>query len=1031
MAETTGSPRNNSGSAGKISGRLFAFLKFFWKVIFLAFVVGLLSGLVALFVPGSFATLVKNMTGWIFGNLLIVGLFAVILALLTYMFYRGSRSPAPVAPITPAAPDPPAVTVTNRPQIDIDNQPHITIKNDPVIEIAWPAPGQATQPLPAPLVIDEDALERSYLLRMIDETEKLKLAGIPADLFTMFAPNVPLDEVFIPMQFFPKRHLKDYPFTSDEALDYRERLQKGLLSEDMQRVLLGKEREWEEILRKGDKLDIAAFWGQLTQREPAAVAQGYPGMGKSTLMARLTLHFARLGLGIDDPTMGQPLSGGDAPPVPVLLLLKEYAAELRKAAARSKELSVLDYLRLVTERMELPGLFALLRRRLAGGRCLVILDGLDEVSDIEQRRQVKKAIETFISNHRRGASPGFNRFVITSRVAGYDVVAFEDYTHFTLAELTSEQINHFLPRWCRASARCSARPGASPEAIERSAVEMERSLQAAIATQPGMRKLAEIPLLLTLLAVMRQNKIELPRQRIDLYKLVTRTLLEDRNIARDLPPIQEAQAIERLGPIAFDMQERGNNFAQQWEVKAKLTEIVAQQGGTPKEIQDEVANFLERVRVRGGLFVIRTGDYFGFFHRTFQEYFVARYLLNQVSLNPGAWIPRMVEYARSAGDTWREPFLLAVAYQSGENVVIARKIIAQLLELRPAAPGVDPRDLILAAACIVEAKPASTGSELEGQIARLLLQTYEAAQRRPDFKVCDGIETVTRDWLLSLPAETYRPALLVALTEAITNAGNIALQRAVLTMLTMIAQQLAECHPLVFDTLIPPLLGLAGLPAIGNYQPINPSATPDYTVSDLALTALSFMDKRGPAGLMLAEARRYFTEHPEHLRLLAQFSLESGALLTLTVVPTTNENYQRYEQAIGDWITLRERLSSQRVSEKDIDFCLRIHRQLLDCAQEATYPAARHLLSMLRLSAASPARPWQEIWQGYFLQQLKSGNYLDYQEAVFLYTSLFPDQPAQMNVVSPILADMREGKMPVNRFAQRFVATLAEDLRYL
>ena len=34
-----------------------------------------------------------------------------------------------------------------------------------------------------------------------------------------------------------------------------------------------------------------------------------------------------------------------------------------------------------------------------------------------------------------------------------------------------------------------------------------------------------------------------------------------------------------------------------------------------------------------------------------------------------------------------------------------------------------------------------------------------------------------------------------------------------------------------------------------------------------------------------------------------------------------------------------------------------------------------------------------------------------------------------MKVVSPILADMREGKMPVSRFAQRFVATLAGDWR--
>jgi hypothetical protein len=202
MAETTGSPRDTPRTTKKISGWLFTFLKFFWIAIVLAFVMGVLASVVAAVVPGNFSDLMKNITGWIFGNLLTVGLIAVILALFTYICYRGSRSTTTAAPVVPIAPDPPGVTVTNKPRIEIDNQPQITITNKPRVDINLPGyaqPSPGSQP-----IADESELERNYLQRMIDEMEKLKLAGIPADLFTMFAPNVPLDAVFYPHTVLPQ-----------------------------------------------------------------------------------------------------------------------------------------------------------------------------------------------------------------------------------------------------------------------------------------------------------------------------------------------------------------------------------------------------------------------------------------------------------------------------------------------------------------------------------------------------------------------------------------------------------------------------------------------------------------------------------------------------------------------------------------------------------------------------------------------------------------------------------------------------------
>ena len=136
--------------------------------------------------------------------------------------------------------------------------------------------------------------------------------------------------------------------------------------------------------------------------------------------------------------------------------------------------------------------------------------------------------------------------------------------------------------------------------------------------------------------------------------------------------------------------------------------------------------------------------------------------------------------------------------------------------------------------------------------------------------------------------------------------------------------------------------------------------------------------------------RKRFTENPEHLRLLARYSLECGALITPAVVPLAEANYQRYEVAIGQWIKLRDAHKTGRVSEREIDTCLSIHQALLASAEEVAYPTSLHLLNMLQSSAGSPDQPWQPVWQNYLSNLLSTGSYLGYQEAILLKFYSYP-----------------------------------------
>lgn len=718
-------------------------------------------------------------------------------------------------------------------------------------------------------------LLRRYVTAMINDTELLTLRGIPAGLI---AESVPLDQVFIPLQLHPNRPRTDYPLSDVELQRFREILKgnepvSSASGRDLERVVIEAEKNWQHVLKSGDRIGVADVWQQLTSASPVAVIQGYPGMGKSTLMERLALYMARRNVRFRDPTM--PDAGRLQPTLfPLLIRLGKYDTA-RNAKA---ELTLDEYIPQALGDLGVAQSTNALFQSLATGRCLVIFEGLDEVSELERRQHVQEAIKTFILCHRNiETTSSYNRFLITSRVAGYDQAAFPDFRHYTIAELTDEQINWFLPQWSRANANRQHEASHSRDTEQKAVLEKEverkvEELETAIQGNQAVRDLAKNPLVLTLLVVMQQNSITLPQRRIELYKTVTLTLLENRKIAKGLPTIPENLAIKYLGPLAFIMQEHGNNFARERDVLASFQQSMRASDAKLSEddARQAAITFLARIRERGGLFVQRTGDYFGFMHRTFQEYFAARYLLNQIKEDQTSGIADFVQRACNEDATWREPFLLAVAYQSAENEKIADEILRKLLD---APQGTNQAQrlhhLLLATECVIEAKPLSIDTALERDIATQLLLSYEEAQRERRFADCQQIESMLQRWLLSLPRELPRVSIVSVLREMIADVGNIPLQRAALTMLTIIAPQLSACPPIVFETLIPPLLALSGMPPVGTYQPAPELAlASDLDIADLASTALSLLaGKLSLSSLLLTAVRQSFNEPSSPLRL--------------------------------------------------------------------------------------------------------------------------------------------------------------------
>ncbi len=157
------------------------------------------------------------------------------------------------------------------------------------------------------------------------------------------------------------------------------------------------------------------------------VILGDPGSGKSSLIRFLALRWAR----IAEPAVR------DTQPIPLVIDLREYGrwqCEGRKGFVRFLEVAPVWH--------EWPrGLLdQLLAQR---GRVVLLLDGLDEIFDVQTREAVVNDIQRFSSEC------AHTPILVTSRVVGYQPQRLRDaeFRHFMLQDLDTDQIAAFVDHW--------------------------------------------------------------------------------------------------------------------------------------------------------------------------------------------------------------------------------------------------------------------------------------------------------------------------------------------------------------------------------------------------------------------------------------------------------------------------------------------------------------------------------------------------------------------------------------------------------
>jgi NACHT domain-containing protein len=380
----------------------------------------------------------------------------------------------------------------------------------------------------------------------------------------------------------------------------------------------------------------------LDRRSPAVLALlGQPGSGKSTLLAHAARRSAKASW----------LGGWGRRRVPILLALREHS----KSIVKDPAISLPDVVRDAVGGGPGKEPHGWWERQLRRGRCVVLLDGLDEVAHADDRLAVADWIDRQLAAH-----PD-NHFVVASRPYGLPGKLPAQVDVLVVRPFTADQIQLFLDRWYLAAERhaTSGSGRSAQRAVEMRARESAARLGYRLRQHPALWDLAANPLLLTMIATAHRYRGALPAGRADLYGEICHALLSRRAQAKDLPELLSWPAKQALlATLAYQMM---RDHVSSLPARRVLEILGPQLERFSSSVTGEA--FLDDVS-RNGLLIEAPAGRYSFAHRTFQEHLAARH----VSTTPDL----VKSLADNVSDPWwHEAILLYVATNDASPIVRA------------------------------------------------------------------------------------------------------------------------------------------------------------------------------------------------------------------------------------------------------------------------------------------------------------------------------------------------------------------------
>ncbi len=367
---------------------------------------------------------------------------------------------------------------------------------------------------------------------------------------------------------------------------------------------------------------------------------GKPGSGKTTFLKHIAIQCDRAKL--------------EANKIPIFISLKNFA-----------EIANVNLLEYISDEFASCGVEARSQTEsvLSQGRGLILLDGLDEVTESDSDavvRQIRQFVQKYYNN----------QFIITCRIAAAKYRFHDEaFTCVEVADFNCEQIAAFSINWFVAfSHNLDAGKALASQFVEN--LKQQKNQQ--------IRELAVTPILLNLTCLVFQAKADFPSNRAKLYEegmeIMLRKWDETRGIQRDkvYRDLNFSRKQHLLAFVAATTFERGDYFFDKNQIQQVIADYLANlPDATTDRVQLEMDSevVLKTIEAQHGLLVERARGIYSFSHLTFQEYFTAKAIVDNYEAHS---LKKLVIHITDK--RWREVFFLAVGMlQKADDLLLLMK----------------------------------------------------------------------------------------------------------------------------------------------------------------------------------------------------------------------------------------------------------------------------------------------------------------------------------------------------------------------
>jgi hypothetical protein len=527
--------------------------------------------------------------------------------------------------------------------------------------------------------VPEQEVERAkdaYAAYVGRECGEIQLEGLPADQ-DVGSRRLKLENIFVPLHLAPSRSI-DRPTSLSQADPEKSRKKPKAPSPKMDRK----------------RLSI----GRVLSRFHRIVVLGLPGGGKSTLLKRIAVAYAfpqRRKL-IHDQLP-------DKDWIPLFIRCRQLDKLVRSPI--TEIISDLRKRAELTDDLDRP-FRSLISDGLHRGNALLLVDGLDEISDEGDRVAFVQQLRVFLATY-----PGVG-VVITCREAGFRVIGgalADQCTQLSLADLSDSEITELTVAWHKEVV------GQKPEVV----ADAQRLAQTICKTD-RVRRLAQNPLLLTTLLLVKRWVGQLPTRRSVLYGKAVEVLLMTWNVEGH-DPIDPDEALPQLEFVAFQMTRERTQTISLRKLKEILSSARAQMPEILGYTKISVQEFIERVELRSSLlmlsgFEVEAGTLYPtyeFRHLTFQEYLTARSIVEGHYPNRKDSDTLLTLLGHHiAEQNWQEVVLLAAVLAGRKAQPLIQLLTEQAQKFAPEVRDVSQKQMTppgLLAQCITDEVQLSPG----------------------------------------------------------------------------------------------------------------------------------------------------------------------------------------------------------------------------------------------------------------------------------------------------------------------------------